>query len=253
MKELWVEPFDWPVLQPNEVHCWLAHLPSQRPLLDRAMLLLSADERDRIGRLRFEAHRERALLSRGILRWLLGAYSRTAPDKLVFLYGAHGKPALASPGSLHFNASHSGDYAAFAVTRLGDAGVDIELARDDLARREEIAARYFAAGEHEQLRRVPETQRTQAFFNLWTRKEAFVKARGDGLFSGLDQFEVSLDEPRLLTVRGDAAQASSWQLIALPEIPGYCGAAVVRATAATPCFYQWTGALVRLLISPPKD
>ncbi len=249
MNEPWADPREWPVLRPEEVHCWLAHLPSQRPLLDRAVLLLSADERERIGKFRFDAHRERALLTRGILRWLLSAYSKTAPDKLIFHYGAHGKPALTSPASLHFNASHSGDYAAFAVTRLGDTGVDIELARGDLARREEIAARYFAAGEHEQLRRVPETQRTQAFFNLWTRKEAFVKARGDGLFSGLDQFEVSLDEPRLLTVRGEAAQASSWQLIALPEIPGYCGAAVVRAPAANPCFWKWTGSL----ISPPRS
>jgi 4'-phosphopantetheinyl transferase len=249
MKEFWVVPQERPVLGPDELHCWIAHLPSQRTLIDRAKFVLSADERERIGKFRFEAHRERALLARGILRFLLGAYSRTAPEQIVFVYGPHGKPAIETPHPLHFNTSHSGDYAAFAFTRLGDVGVDIELVRNDLTRREEIAARYFAPGEQVQLRNVVEAQRTHAFFDLWTRKEAFIKARGDGLFSGLEQFEVSLHEPRLLSVKGDSSQAGGWQVIALPEIAGYCGAAVVQAAPATPCFYNWTFDFARLLLN----
>jgi 4'-phosphopantetheinyl transferase len=249
MKEFWVEPQERPVLGPGELHCWIAHLPSQRTLVDRANFVLSADERERIGKFRFEAHRERALLTRGILRFLLGAYSRTAPEQLVFVYGPHGKPAVDTSNPLHFNTSHSGDYAAFAFTRLGDVGVDIELVRNDLTRREEIAAKYFAPGEREQLRNVMESQRTQAFFELWTRKEAFVKARGDGLFSGLDQFEVSLHEARLLSVKGDSSQVGGWQVIALPEIAGYCGAVVVNTSRATPCCYNWTRDFAGLLLN----
>jgi 4'-phosphopantetheinyl transferase len=240
MKESWVEPKEWPLLGSDELHCWIAHLPFQRPLIDRAEFALSADERERIGKFRFEAHRERALLTRGILRFLLGAYLGIAPKQIAFVYGPHGKPAVDTPEPLHFNTSHSGDYAAFAFTRLGDVGVDIELIRNDLTRREEIAAKYFAPGEREQLRNVIESQRTHAFFDLWTRKEAFIKARGDGLFSGLDQFEVSLHEPRLLSVNGELSRAGGWQIIALPGIAGYCGAAVVRASRATPCFHNWT-------------
>ena len=240
MKELWVEPQEWPVLKPDGLHCWLAHLPSQRSLIERATLVLSADERERIGKFRFEAHRERALLTRGILRFLLGAYSQIAPDRVVFVYGPHGKPAVVTPENLHFNTSHSGDYAAFAITRLGEVGVDIELIRNDLTRREEIAGKYFAPGERVQLQNVMDSKRTHAFFDIWTRKEAFLKARGDGLFSGLDQFEVSLCEPRLLSVKGDSSQAAGWQVIALPEIAGYCGAAVMKASANTPRFYRWT-------------
>ena len=190
MNALWVKPQEWPVLQAESVHCWLAHLPSQQSLIERATRVLSADERERIGKFRMAAHQERALLTRGILRLLLSAYSQIAPEEIAFAYGPHGKPFVTGPDSLYFNTSHSGDYAAFAFTRLGDVGVDIELIRSDLTRREEIAGKYFAAGEREQLRAVPEAIRTEAFFNLWTRKEAFIKELGDGLFSGLDQFEV---------------------------------------------------------------
>src|SRR5687768_9818 len=145
MSERWIEPDDWPVLGAQETHVWLAHLPSARSVLDQAAAILSIDERERIGRFRFEAHRDRATLTRAILRWLLGHYGQRAPREIGFVYGPHGKPALAS-GPLHFNTSHSGDYAAFAITQSGDIGVDIEQVRGDLTRREEIARRHFAAG-----------------------------------------------------------------------------------------------------------
>ncbi len=242
MNNHWIDAQIVPELSANDVHVWLAHLPSARPALERATAVLSIDERERIARFRFEALRECSTLTRGILRWLLGHYLQTAPEQLAFTYGLHGKPALVSTG-LHFNTSHSGDYALFAFTRANDIGVDIEQVRGDLARREEIARRHFAPGENEQLQAVPESERTRAFFQLWTRKEAFVKARGDGLFSGLDRFEVSLGEPRVLSVDGSTAAAGQWQMIGLPEVTDYCVATAVKAPAVVPHFRRWSTGL----------
>lgn len=239
MNKHWTDAQSGPDLAANDVHVWLAHLPSARPALELATAVLSPDERERIARFRFEALRERSTLTRGILRWLLGHYLQTVPEQLVFTYGPHGKPALASTG-LHFNTSHSGDYALFAFTHAGDVGVDIEQVRGDLPRREEIARRHFAPGENERLRTVPEAERTRAFFELWTRKEAFVKARGAGLFSGLERFEVSLGEPRVLSVDGSTAEAAQWQLIGSPEVTDYCVAAAVKAPAVEPHFWKWS-------------
>ena len=252
MSHSWTEPPDWPALADNKVHIWLAHLPSARPFLERATGLLSPDEQERIARFRFETHRERSILTRGILRWLLGQYGKIAPERIKFVYGPHGKPAL-TPGALCFNTSHSGDYAAFAFTHAGDIGVDIEQVRGDVSRREEIARRHFAPGEYEQLLSLPESERTRAFFELWTRKEAFIKARGDGLFSGLQSFEISLRESRVLSVDGKHGTASDWRMIVFPDVADYCGAAVVRTPTAVPRFWKWNVELLRLpAILPAK-
>jgi 4'-phosphopantetheinyl transferase len=244
MSEQWIEPHGWPALARNEAHIWLAYLPSSRPVLEQAIAILSVDEQERMGRFRFETHRQRSTLTRGILRWILGHYAQTAPGQIEFIYGRHGKPALAS-GSLCFNTSHSGDYAAFAITQSGDIGVDIEQVRGDMTRREEIARRHFASSEYEELLAVPESERTRAFFELWTRKEAFIKARGDGLFSGLQSFAVSLRESRVVSVDGDIKAAGDWRIILFPEVPDYCGAAVVRSPASVPMFWKWNAELLR--------
>lgn len=235
----WVEPLSWPALVEDEVHVWLAHLPSARSDLDRLLTLLTPDEVERAGRFRTGVLRERWLLARGILRSLLARYVGVGAEKITFQLGAHGKPTLAPPGAagLHFNTSHSGDAAAFAFTRRGDVGVDLEQVRDGRTRYLEIARRFFTPGERAQLESVPEAEQGRAFFRLWTRKEAFVKAHGDGVFFGLDRFEVSLAEPRLLSIVG--GDASQWWLAEMPELDGYAGAVVVKAPACRPHFWRW--------------
>jgi 4'-phosphopantetheinyl transferase len=234
----WHEPAGWPPLARGEVHVWLAHLPDARIVLSDCQAILSSDERERIAKFRTEPLRERGQHTRGLLRQLLARYLGTRPAELAFTYNAHGKPAVA--GMLHFNTSHSGDYVAFAFTHAGEVGIDIEQWRPEMERREAIAGRYFAAGERAALASVPEPERVRAFFDLWTRKEAFVKARGTGLFSGLDQFEVSLAEPRVVSVTNDSA--ARWWMTALPEVPGYSGALVVEAAECAPRFFRWTPA-----------
>jgi 4'-phosphopantetheinyl transferase len=236
MSEGWIEPQGWPALGNAEVHVWLAHLPTVRHRLAHLDALLSAEERERARRFRLAEHRERSQMARGLLRQLLGKYAGCDPREFAFVSNPHGKPELPDC-ALHFNTSHSGDYAAFAFTRAGAAGVDIEQIRGDMTRREEIARKYFAETELVHLQSLSEPERQRAFFDLWTCKEAFVKARGDGLFSGLSEFEIHLHEPRIGSVnRGVAAD---WWLNLLPEIHGYCGAVVVRTPSCMARFFHY--------------
>ncbi|HTD66080.1 MAG TPA: 4'-phosphopantetheinyl transferase superfamily protein [Candidatus Limnocylindria bacterium] len=240
----WSEPQEWPALGAEQVHVWLAHLPSQRAHAPRFLEVLSPQELERAGRFRFETLRERAHFTRGILRLLLSRYVKTPPREITFIENAHGKPGIERPPGtgLFFNMSHSGEHAAWAITRLGEVGVDIEQARDDMSRLENIARRYFAPGEQKQLSALPKSEQTRGFFELWTRKEAFVKARGDGLFSGLDQFEVSLADARLLSI--NLEDAGHWWMSALPPLPGYAGAVVVKTPSCSPRFWNWNAGLL---------
>jgi 4'-phosphopantetheinyl transferase len=241
MSEIWTEPPLALSIAGAEVHVWLGHLPSAQASLARLRSTLSNEESLRAERFHFVEHRKRWEMTRGILRRLLASYVDTPAREITFQYGAQGKPELKMPANsnLHFNTSHSGDYAVFAFTRAGEVGVDIECVRDEMPRHDDIARRYFAPGEQRQLFALPEPERARAFFKLWTRKEAFVKARGTGLFSGLENFEVSLDAPRV--VRSDAdASAVDWWMSELPTVPACEGAVVVCAKSCTARFWKWS-------------
>jgi 4'-phosphopantetheinyl transferase len=237
----WAEPPGALTLEDGEVHVWLAHIPPVSPNLAQLRTLLSQDELSRAEKFHLMEHRKRWEMTRGILRRLLASYVDTHAREIAFQYGAQGKPELKIPANsnLHFNTSHSGDYATFAFTRAGELGVDIECVRDEMPRRDDIVRRYFAPGEQRELFGLPEPKRARAFFKLWTRKEAFVKARGTGLFSGLDQFEVSLDVPRVVRSDGDAS-AVEWWMSELPTVPACEGAVVVRAKSCTARFWKWS-------------
>ena len=237
----WQKTSPWPALAANEAHVWLAHLPSVCDDSARWAATLSRDELERAAIIPVLERRARWQQTRGLLRTILARCLDCDAAEIIFRAGAHGKPELQHPvsGGFHFNTSHTGDYAAFAVSRAGAIGVDLERVNEQRPHRDEIVARYFATGEQAAWRALPKAERTRGFFDLWTRKEAFVKARGDGVFSGLDQFEVSLAESRLLSVRGDTAAAREWWMTALPAIPGYAGALAVRASVCAARFWKW--------------
>ena len=170
---------------------------------------------------------------RGRMREILGQYTQTPPGELRFAYGASGKPTLTYPApSFAFNLSHTGAIAALAVAPVDALGLDIEALRP---LKEDIARRYFSPAEVAALEAHPPAARTAAFYRCWTRKEAFVKATGDGLGFPLDAFDVSIDAtnpPRLLRLAGTSASAlANWQLAhigpdALP--PDVVGAIAVK-------------------------
>jgi 4'-phosphopantetheinyl transferase len=189
---------------------------------------LSPEERQRAASFRFPRDRDRFIVVHGILRRVLDSYLPQAP---TLIYGTNGKPALAC-GGLHFNLSHTDDRALIAVSATGELGVDLERVRlePDAAR---IADYCFSPSERKALSLVPQARQAEAFFKCWTRKEAFVKALGDGLSYPLTEFSVSLDEPsdepaRILDLGGDQEAGAQWSVHHLAPEPGYVGAIVAR-------------------------
>jgi 4'-phosphopantetheinyl transferase len=209
----------------RDVHLWTARLEASEDNFARAFSWLSPDEVERADRFRFDRHRSGFVLGRAVLRALLASYLRIAPREASFTYGPKGKPALAGAG-LFFNVSNSGDLAACAFTLDCEIGVDIEQSRR-LVEIEGIARRFFALEEVTELMGLAEGRRRAAFFNCWTRKEAYIKAVGDGLSVPLDSFRVTLEPgvpARMVSLDGSAAAAQRWTLHAFTPAPDYAGA-----------------------------
>ncbi|MDQ2937386.1 MAG: 4'-phosphopantetheinyl transferase superfamily protein [Acidobacteriota bacterium] len=217
-------------LSEDEVHVWHAALDDR--LADRLKLILSEDEISRANRFHFAKDRNHYIVARGLLRRLLAAYLGVSSAELQFLYADKGKPYLKEThrGSINFNLAHSGDMAIYAFSRGRELGVDLELMREDLAG-EKIAERFFSRREISSLRSLPVELRKQAFFNCWTRKEAYIKARGEGLSMPLDEFDVSLaprEPAALLKNYKDSGEVSRWTMQSISVAPGYVAALVVE-------------------------
>ena len=227
-----------------DIHVWKTRLDLSRDALGRLERSLSPDERRRFGRLRAEPDRLRATASRGLLRHILAGYAGRPAEELVFTYGLAGKPELseaASGGTLRFNTAHSGDLLLVAVGQASSLGIDVERIRP-IVRRERVARRAFSAEERRQIEALPHDLRDEAFITCWTRKEASVKAVGEGVWSAFGRFEVSLEpgEPALVrSVDGEAAAGAEWSLFHLEPAPGFVGAVAVQGTG----WRLWTGTL----------
>jgi 4'-phosphopantetheinyl transferase len=238
----WLSPPETWQLAAGEVHVWRAslNLPARR--VQELRLTLTPDEQARADRFYFEEHRQRFIAGRGILRALLGGYLQVQPDLIRFAYSDHGKPALAVPGNspLQFNVSHSADMALYAITEAGAIGVDIEQVRP-VSDIRQMVERFFSPYEQAEWQRLPEAQQITGFFNGWTRKEAYIKARGLGLSLPLDQFDVSLTpgQPAKLLADRHGQNIANWFLTSLDPGPGYAGAVVVEAPACTLKCWHW--------------
>jgi 4'-phosphopantetheinyl transferase len=241
---LWLEAPERPHLADGEVHVWRACLRQDQGTLLACWESLSADERERAGRFHFRRDREHFVTARGVLRDLLGRYTGVEPRLLRFSYDRYGKPALsggAGGAPLHFNVSHSNGLALYAVTRGCEVGIDLEFVREDFATLE-IAERFFSAREVSALRALPRGERARAFFDCWARKEAYVKARGEGLSYPLALFTVSLTpgEPAaLLSTEDDPREAARWSLIELFPGEGYRAALAVKGARASLRYCRW--------------
>src|SRR5712671_3150742 len=239
--QAWCQPpaeLPWPH---EEVHVWRATLAWPDAAAHRLEQCLSADERDRMGRFRFAKDRRRYLIGRGLLRSLLGHYLDLAPQGLRFETAAAGKPHLASgQGQLQFNLAHSGECVLIAIADGRAVGIDVEEVRDDLDAGE-VAAHLFSSDEQRDLETLTGRAKIEAFFECWTRKEAYVKARGEGLSLPLDQFDVSLrpGEPaRLIATRPDPAEAKRWHLSEMEVADGYKAALAVEGQGGTLRFWD---------------
>jgi 4'-phosphopantetheinyl transferase len=210
-------------------------------LMPGALEVLDDEERARAARFVFDRHRSRFIAAHACLRLLLGQYIGQAPGGLRFAVGARGKPRLLDGGTdVRFNLSHSGDLALIAVSVGIEVGVDIEQGRPDALL--DLARRFFAPGEVAALEALPMAEQAGAFVRGWTRKEAFIKALGDGLSFPLDQFEVSLAPDAagqlLLGCGSDLDATARWRLVSLAAPPGY--AAALAGEGADWHVVQWT-------------
>jgi 4'-phosphopantetheinyl transferase len=215
----------------DDVHVWLVDLNPGDEQIRAYGETLASDEHQRAERFYFERDRRRFVVARGALRAIVGGYLRMEADAVEFEYASRGKPSIAARlgRSLAFNVSHSGELALIACSPCGDLGVDIEEMRllDDA---EEIAAHFFSEREVATLRSLPAGSRNEAFFRCWTRKEAYVKAVGDGLSRPLDAFDVTFaaGDPAVLTIDGDDHETRRWALYGLDVPRGYAGALVTE-------------------------
>ncbi|HEY1950869.1 MAG TPA: 4'-phosphopantetheinyl transferase superfamily protein [Bryobacteraceae bacterium] len=188
--------------------------------------LLAPDEKVRAERFRFDRLRKSFIATRGALRCLLGRYLSLPPASLEFHYGSKGKPTLAPAMGIDFNATHSGDLAAFAFTLGSQLGIDLEHVHP-LAEMQDIAGRFFCPEEAAELASLSPDDREAAFFRCWTRKEAYIKAIGDGLSAPLDAFRVTLhpnELARFVHIAHDTNVAQAWTLHDLRLSPGYAAA-----------------------------
>jgi 4'-phosphopantetheinyl transferase len=232
-------------LTSSEVHVWEANLNQARSRIDDYLRSLSVDERERADRFHFDRDRDHFIVARGVLRNILGLYLNREPASLSFEYSSHGKPLLAPAAhrdAISFNLSHSDGIALYVMARDRAVGVDVEFIRSG-PRSEQIAERFFSLHEVATLRALPVTLQRYAFFLCWTRKEAYIKARGEGLSLPLDQFDVSLTpgEPaELIGTRPDPLEAGRWSLRNLtPETPGYAAAVAVGGGGWSLALWSW--------------
>ena len=230
-------------LDSQSVHVYRACLDVVPAVREKLSAALSLDELERAGRFHFERDRHRFVVARGMVRAILARYLEVEPAVLEFAYGSHGKPTLAHSWSsppLCFNVAHSQDLGILAVAR-SEVGVDIECFRP-IEDCEAIVSRYFSPAEAAALMRFEPERRLTAFFYCWTRKEAFIKARGEGLSYPLESFEVTMapGEPaRLLRISGD--DVDRWFMLDLPLAPDAAGALVVKGEDVEVSGWEWQG------------
>lgn len=217
----------------SEIHVRTVRVDCEPAWIAAFKTLLSNDELARATRLRFGHLQTGFITAHGALRILLGRYLGIAPATLAFRSGENGKPSLVDHTRLRFNISHSRRLVVFAFASDCEVGIDAEEIRpvSDLS---SIATNSFSPSEASDLLSLPKEQRQAAFFVCWTRKEAFLKAIGEGLNVPLDSFQVTLQPgtpARLLHVPNAYGHPSEWHLHDLPIASGYASALAYQSGA----------------------
>jgi|SRR5215472_3952401 len=224
----------------GEIHVWRAYLDCGEPLVAELRSTLASDEEARANRYLLVSDQNHFTVARGILRELLGRYVGCTAREIQFEYAPRGKPSL-SPElrglPICFNVSHSHAMALFAFSLGHDVGVDVELVRSDFGGND-IAERYFAPQEVQELLSLPTALQAEGFFLCWTRKEAYLKARGEGLQIPLESFYVSLTPG--LPERLHSADTARWSLRTLRPGERYVGALVVGGHGWSLRCWDWS-------------
>lgn len=235
----WLSPPQEFKLSLNQVDIWQADLEVSPQQLEQFQLTLSGDEQQRAQRFRFERDRHQYVAARGILRSLLGQYLGVHPAQLQFNYSNKGKPTLSTAHStqlIQFNISHSHQKALYGITLNRRVGIDLEYIRpvEVLS----LAQRFFSQQELTQLITAAPQQQQQIFFKLWTGKEAYLKATGEGL-SGLDNVEILLENGQVFSLNCHHKLSSNWSIIPLDINEQYIASVAVEGEGLEYCCWQW--------------
>lgn len=229
----WSRPPNRIILKDKQVHVWCACLKlpmSQVRILNE---MLDDDELKRALRYKFVKDYKRFIVSRGLLKIILSRYIHIDPGQICLRYNSFGKPMLnerIGRNYIHFNLSRTDDLALFAITKDRKIGVDVESINLDIEI-EGIVERFFSSDEVTALRSLPVELRHKAFFQCWTCKEAFIKAKGKGLTIPLDSFSISLNpekSPDLVCSKFCADEASRWSLYTFDLGINYCAGLAVE-------------------------
>lgn len=227
-------------LSENEIHIWLVDLETQLQNLKAYWSYLSKIEQSRAIKFRFESHKNNYIIRTGILRILLSNHLMCQPNEIEFEVGEFGKPKL-NNSTLTFNLSHSKSKALIALTQNIEIGIDLEYI-DASIDAKTIAIHFFSNDEMKQLYTLNNENLADEFFNIWSKKEAFIKAIGTGLTYPLDAFDVSLDtlEKKALTrIKNSTKEAQKWNLFSIKTFNNYAGAIAYKGKAKQIHYYNF--------------
>lgn len=229
----------------SDLHIWSAALSASADALAYFHALLAVDEKARAERFYFERDRDRYIVGRGILRTLLAGYLDMEAAQILFAYGPQRKPALElvrRGKTLHFNLAHCNGWAAYVFSWEQPVGIDLEHIRP-LPDVDDLVQRFFSQRESTLIRSLSGEKKWDMFFQIWTCKEAILKAHGSGLTTALDQFEISFDENGLVTVTShiqDSAELTAWHLETVELIHGYKSAVAAQGDIGNMIFRSFT-------------
>lgn len=234
----WTSPPRRLELNGSEVHLWRVDLDRHPSAIPAVAQTLAPEERRQAAAFRSERDRHHYILARGALRSILALYLQTKPGGIVFCYGAQGKPELAG-GPVRFNVSHSGALALYAISNARDVGVDVERVRPGMER--DVAGWFLSLRGIRFLEALPPRARRRAFFQGWTRMEAYSKARGEGIVAGLKNFETFLggSDSVSLCAPGGPPKATPWWLHDFRPRAGYVAALAAQGGKCGIKYWNW--------------
>lgn len=239
-QHIWRQSSDQPILKDGEIHVWRVDLNYESPRVQELFETLSEDEKRKAENYRFEKDRNNFIAARGILRKILGGYLGVSPDQIRFSYNRFGKPSLdAGNQQIRFNVTHSAGIALFAVTRGREIGIDIEFIDNGYPVLKTVEI-FFSPDETKMLKKLSSDLQTAAFFGVWTRKEAILKAIGKGFSYSPKKFSVSViaKKRETLSLADDFHEARQWSLMTLSSEPNYSAALAVEGNIGTVCYCQ---------------
>lgn len=227
---MWKNPPETLELLDSKIDVWSVNINNYTNKLFDYWELLSSSEKEKADRFRFEKDKNCYVIARGLLRILLSRYLNIKSQKINFRYAEKGKPYLEHPSNIKFNLSHSKNCIVLAFTKNIELGIDVEYAKNNLEILQ-VAESFFSKQEIKALKSIQSIYRLSAFYNCWTRKEAFIKATGDGLSFPLNQFTVSLESSEsaeLVETRWDNKEKDLWSLETFTPQKDYIGAVASR-------------------------